>query len=391
MLFYLPYINHDVEKLHELLVFFFEKVRDDNPNTFNRTILFPDWYSDTANRLLGLEDKLRIFIETFDRASQLNIIQSFFAANDIEYLFSNKMDIHLNQLEIPTALDFPTLQIFLNDLFVPLYSGQLSSKDTTFTKKIHNQNFYNHYHTLRNFAIEDRGMFTICPYCGIEGLKMVESEGRPDYDHLLPKGDSLFVFSAVNLRNLSPIGLICNGLKDTKHLLYSDDDRLLRTIAFYPYTNAPDPYLSCNFQLTCLEYPTLRSGGKWQLNIAPTNAGDTIFAEKIETWNRVFNIQNRYAEYIGDKGYVMIGSLIEKMSVTENEANIRNKIQERVDTDLDLVYPLLAAFEGLLPKRLFYQWALAEINFLTDLVNAKKSPISTTPLLPGFDDLDFEY
>ena len=361
MLFYFKYITHDIEKLHELLVFFFDKVETDNPTSFDTKTLFPAWYSETTNRLANLEKQLKEFL-TFERDLKLKIIESFRLANRIAILFSDKSQ------HIPTAKDFddPKVTTFLNNLFTPLYDGQLSPKkggSAPFPNKV-STDLHDHYKTFREDHIKTQGTFTLCPFCGLEPLRMRESEPRPDYDHILPKGDSLFVFSSVNMRNLVPIGSTCNKLKNTFHLLYDGEGMNIsnRTLAFYPYDDSPHPFELINFNLVCSQKPEFRQKGKWCVTIKPNDNDSTIVKEKIDTWLRVFKIQKRYSEYIGEQENTWRRNfLLNKRGILQD---IKNEIQKKLDNDLLILYYKIATTVGIIPERLFHQWALNEEDYL---------------------------
>lgn len=389
MLYYLPYTEHEVEKLFELLAYFFDKVENENHTVFNKQLLFPDWYFDTPNCLEKLEAKLKYFVEDVYRVLQLEIISAFKKSNQIEYLFNNKLDEDGNELHIFTSLDFPTQKDFLNKLFADLYSDQLSPKESTFNKKISDLNLYDHYKKLELLTISVKGNFLVCPFCGIENLKMIDTEGRPDYDHLLPKGSSLFIFSSVNLKNLFPIGVTCNKLKDTHHLLYSDETRSHRSIAFYPYADLVDPFNLCDFRLTCIEHPRFRYGGKWEVSIIPRVLPNIDLEEKISSWDRVFNIQHRYEDYITHISYDLVENMLDNLGLSLTEQSIRDKIDQKIREDYKMNYPLISTQFGIIPLRIFFQWALSDLTYLPKLVSAKLSPISQNDVV--INNVDFEF
>ncbi len=385
MLFYLNYTPHDVEKLYDLLVFFFNKVETENPTTFDIATLFPAWYSNKnaknkIQRLDTLEKQLTKFI-TFEKVIRDEIISAFREANEIELLFSDKnkhipiakyFEKYIKKDINDKGKEITILYItdFLDELFVELYTTQLGNKNSTFSQKI-NTNLTEHYIELEKQNTAYKGSFMVCPFCGLENYKMIESEGRPDYDHILPKGDSLFVFSSINLKNLFPIGLICNKLKETSHLLYEDKTRTKRTIAFYPYDASTNPFELVDFHLTCISKPSLRIEGKWEVAIQPKNNTGIILQEKITTWNRVFKIQNRYAEYIRKKSNNLIEIVIEACKEQTNIlSEVIKEIDGKINKYLELKYSLIANNIGLIPERLFYKWALQEQKFIESFVNA---------------------
>lgn len=364
MLFYLKYINHDVEKLQKLLVYFFNKVEELNyPTTFDRNTLLPDWYCNASNTMRGLETQLTEFI-AFDSSVRITIIKAFRDANNIELLFSDE-----TMLQIPVASDFTVHQDFLSNLFTSLYKEQLSKRlqDTAPFPKIINSDIANHLKELKevNKVDSSYGSFTVCPFCGIEEYSLQESEERPAYDHLLPEGSNLFVFSAVNLKNLFPIGSRCNKLKSTKILLYKDDKRLQRTVAFYPYDNIPHPFELINFQLNCDVLPDFRKNGTWQVMISPKDSLDNVLREKINNWIRVFNIKARYEEYIQNKDNAWIENFFHSYKTIDD---VKRAINTSVANDLCLKFSFISTMEGLIPKRIFYQWALNNYSFLESFI-----------------------
>ncbi|MET3978337.1 hypothetical protein ABIB62_000905 [Mucilaginibacter sp. UYP25] len=388
MLFYLKYFNHDVEKLHELISFFFEKVEKEKPVAFT-TSLLPAWYSATVNRLEKLETQLTHFL-TLSEKEKTAIIKAFSDGNRIDTLFSNKTKRYAH---IPVASDFKkhnadgsfdnTIEVFLNELFVDnLYTGQLGKKDSTFSKKI-GSHLGNHFTGLKdNHSISNED-FSLCPFCGIEPIKMINSEGRPDYDHLLPKGDSLFVFSSINLKNLVPIGDHCNGKKSSQHLLYSDKNRTARTISFYPFEPTPNPCELYNFELVCKEYPDYSNlwKGEWEVKIKPNVSSNRRITDKIKTWDRVFNIKNRYEEYLKIHGKSMIDKILRTMDsssadlLIELKSELNNLLRKRYLYE----YIFISTEEGLIPKRILIEWCLKDENYLLNYLNFKKT-FPTAPI-----------
>ena len=367
MLYYLKYISHPVEKLQELLDFFFTAVENDNPTVFDNSVLFPSWYNAPSSNgsqqtMRNLETNLATFLH-LDNPSKLKIIKAFREANEIPAIFFDKSK------NIPVGKDFSE-SIILNEIFVKLYENQLSKRlqdNVPFLGKI-NSDFYDHYKKLREENIKHGSTFTVCPFCVIEPLKMIDTEGRPSYDHLLPKGNSLYIFSAVNMKNLVPIGEICNKLKDDAHLLYTDAARNIRTIAFYPYDNYPHPFELISINLECKDLPAFRTSGSWKVSITPKNQSDQILIAKIETWIRVFNIEERYANYIRDRSYDLVKNLADLYNKKEN---LSEEVRRKIDEDFRLTFSIIAIEEGVIPKRIFFEWALIEPNYLDTFITAK--------------------
>ncbi|WP_297332245.1 hypothetical protein [Flavobacterium sp.] len=378
MLFYLQFKNHDIEKLQDLIKFFFDKVQSSNPTSFSSKILFPQWYSDPpVHRMTVLEKLLKEFL-TFDDATKNRIIDAFNRSLDIKRLFDD------TTLSIDTAKDFNnivwktindkkgnTKQLsiadFLSELFNHLYSSQLGKKDSSFCKKIKSDlgEFY------RLFVQENSINYVeymVCPYCGLEKMRDEMSIRKPDHDHLLPKGNDLFVFAAINSKNLFPSGTDCNLVKDTKQLLYSDDFKT-RCTAFYPYNSQPHPFEEMVFSLNCLELPNINNSykGNWSVEIEPKNAADTIIRDKIESWDRVFNIKARYKRIISIGNKALIDKELQLTRLTNTE-ELKKKLESQIER-LPINYFMLSTELEVITRRIFFQWAIEEISYLQELID----------------------
>lgn len=381
MVFYVKYLSHDIEKLHALIGFFFIKVHNKNITEFNINLL-PDWYNETTNRMVALENHLAQFLK-FPEETKNQIIDAFFICEDVEGFFACDQASYVHQ---PIALDFirideegnidNSIEKYLISLFVEtLYENQLGKKDSTFSKKI-SSNIGQHYLGLRNdtsFYDED---FTLCPFCGLEPLKLLESEGRPDYDHLLPKGDSLYVFSAINIKNLIPMGDHCNKKKRAQNLLFTDNNRTQKTIAFYPYSLPPNPFELYNISLSCLESPNMSNNWKgiWNIDILPIDPADTLTLSKIKSWDRVFNIKARYCEYIQDHIKPIINKIIKNIdtSISDLLTEVKSKLQYQLENIYKYDYLFISTEEGLIPKRNIILWFISNDEFLLSYLEQKK-------------------
>lgn len=126
------------------------------------------------------------------------------------------------------------------------------------------------------FLIAERGQ-AMCPFCGCEYFE--PSGVRADLDHYLAR--TLYPYASANLENLVPMGKYCNqGFKGQVDLLY-DDGR--RCTAYFPFGNDVATIdLDQSDPLGDDRRPS------WVVRLVP---GD----ERTETWDRVFQIKERYA------------------------------------------------------------------------------------------------
>ncbi|AHJ95322.1 hypothetical protein [Hymenobacter swuensis] len=377
MLYFVKPIESDIGKLHQLLVHFFQYVQDNSPSKFDKSSQFPEWYSYTSNSLQVLEKSLKEFVEDFDISEKNDIIYAFTLANKIELFFESMTDEQGNMLNIPIAKDFPKRELFLNNLFLHLYKSQLSSKTSTFFEKIGDVSFGEYFTEIKNSEFSTKGSLLVCPFCGIHDYKLIESEGRPPFDHILPKGDSLFVFSSINLKNLIPICDACNTIKDTRPLLYLDKSRKVRTLAFYPYSTGDDPYSFFVFSLTCT-LPPAGVQGQWTVNMSCNHPSDPNFSTRATTWLNVFNILSRYSEYISNKSNYYIGQLSKKIK-GQTLQQAEDIVDGYISNECNITPFALRNATGILLENIFHKWILQDQSFLSNLVLTTSSPLATNP------------
>ncbi|WP_175635087.1 hypothetical protein [Pedobacter ghigonis] len=136
-----------------------------------------------------------------------------------------------------------------------------------------------YYNQLRSANPE----FKFCPCCGLSPIESAETHYREDNDHYLPKAD--FPFATVNFQNLVPLCSKCNKkCKSTKNPF--DAGR----VSFYAYdtTHIPIGVLVSINDSADLDYRTLR--------IADIEIDFDNDADKLSTWDWLFQIKERYNE-----------------------------------------------------------------------------------------------
>ena len=136
----------------------------------------------------------------------------------------------------------------------------------------------------------------LCGFCGLERLSApVEGTPREDLDHYLAL--SLYPLAGANLRNLAPIGGRCNSS-------YKQDQDMLRDATGVP-RRCLDPYGPQQVEVNLLGSMPLRGGRKgtavlplWEIKLIGADA------DRIETWNTVFQIEHRYRNDVLDADFV---------------------------------------------------------------------------------------
>jgi hypothetical protein len=121
--------------------------------------------------------------------------------------------------------------------------------------------------------------FQFCPCCGYMPFESSDSEYREAFDHYLPK--SKYPFLSVNFSNLVPLCHKCNSdRKGTKDPIANGKK------AFYPFSTKPHN-ISINIEID----KSKDLGALSRTDVEIKLNGDT---DKIETWDRLFDIKERY-------------------------------------------------------------------------------------------------
>jgi hypothetical protein len=177
------------------------------------------------------------------------------AQNRIEELLANEAECERVEA-LPVAIQEP-----LGGLFAAAFRllGELEIRDA---------------HEERLIAACGRSM---CPFCGAEYFE--PSGVRADLDHYLVR--TLYPYASANLENLVPMGKYCNqGFKGQDDMLYDGDGE--RRIAYFPYGS----------EVATIDLDESDPGGgrrpSWIVRLVPGGG-------RAETWDRVFQIRERYA------------------------------------------------------------------------------------------------
>jgi hypothetical protein len=279
MLFSLNYVNHLIENFNEVPVVFFERCI--NNNQFG-DVLFPQWFLPVVNTSPVLKKKFRDVFNLVNAMTQQEkqaLYDRLVADLDIEILCHNNI-----LTPIYTLNDYPNLHNTLSSLFNHLYSETLQTS-------ISLNNALNTSLADYHRVWKTNNPFIVCPFCGLENYSSSIGTNRDPYDHLLCK--SKYPLSAINFRNLIPIGDKCNqtAVKGEIDVLHNDD--FVRRIAFYPYGQGTTVQL----RIICLTPPSAGYRGEWDIEISCPDHNDL---QKLSTWMEVFNIKERYLSWIKD-------------------------------------------------------------------------------------------
>jgi hypothetical protein len=283
MLYFYKYlVNHDINKLHEHIEYFFDEMYKSNSNQFNQNILHPE-FKPIANKCkkILLKPIKKIFKEfkALDDQEKDTVYNAFKTNNLIERLCKGE-DEPIHYDELPEALRGEMKSFFKN-----LYEKLPTRKS-----------FVEKYGTLKQHFDEfcKLNKHGICPFCGLTDLQSEYDEIRDDYDHYLPK--SKYPFNSVNFENLVPTCDKCNKkYKSQVDTLYKGNNKTVRRKVFYPYDESSNQTISVKISPNGTSNDIFNDGFEIDLNGPPS------IHEEIESWNDIFKIKKRYKAKIKKK------------------------------------------------------------------------------------------
>lgn len=195
------------------------------------------------------------------------IKDAFDKNNKIEALCNGSKPVYLNALPDQVKDD-------IKPLLVDFYETLLEKAKVPGTKK-------DYYEKLIK-----ESKFQYCPACGLIDFEQEDSKRREAFDHYLPKSE--YPFASVNFKNLVPLCYKCNSdRKKTKDPVEKERK------AFYPFATG-DHGISIT-----LEMDKTKDIDKLERDdLTLTLAGE---ADKIETWDWLFDISDRYNDTVREK------------------------------------------------------------------------------------------
>lgn len=257
-------VKHDIFKLQNMLNHLLCSVWCEANEMETCEEKLDDDFKDLYSSYEWLKIKIDSIYELFKNLSGLEktrIKEAFIIDNSIEALCNgNAKPVYLKDLPKIIETD-------VKPLLVDFYETLLERAKVPGTKK----DYYE--------KIIKKNDFKYCPCCGIIDIEQEDSSKREAFDHYLPK--ALYPFASVNFENLVPLCHKCNS--DRK----GDKDPIVGgRKAFYPFGSG-EQKIEIKFKLN--KPKDLANLERVDLTIE--FIGDE---ERIETWNSLFDISERY-------------------------------------------------------------------------------------------------
>jgi hypothetical protein len=266
-------IEHDIFTLHNLL----EKVvcevwctACDAHCVDKLEQVFKDIYHYTykGNPLKDEVERIYDIFKSLTSAVRTQVKEAFKTNNNIELLCNGTDPVYLSALPNVVEND-------IKPLFKWCYETLLEKGKVAGDKK-------DYYNQLIKHPDND---FDTCPCCGLIDIESAESICREDYDHYLPK--SKYPFASVNFTNLVPICNKCN--RDRKK---ADDPIEYDRITFYPFsTEVHNIEIKLNYTVDIYKDDK-------ELNFTDLEINLNGQADKIDTWDWLFDIVTRYEDKV---------------------------------------------------------------------------------------------
>jgi hypothetical protein len=192
------------------------------------------------------------------------IKDAFVTNNKIEELCNGSKPVYLDDLPAQVKDD-------IKPLLVDFYETLLEKAKVPGTKK-------DYYEKL----IKESD-FQYCPGCGLIDFEHEDSKYREAFDHYLPKSE--YPFASVNFHNLVPLCYKCNSdRKKTKDPIEKGRK------AFYPFANGEH-----NISIAMEIDPNKDVDNLDRDDLTVNITGET---DKIDTWNWLFDIAERYNDKV---------------------------------------------------------------------------------------------
>jgi hypothetical protein len=254
------------------------------PIQFDETVLYhPDFCNMAKNCPVTFEQPLKELHRLYlllNNSEKNEVKQAFETNKKIEELCNGK-HVPYKYSDLPSDFSNCLKQLYDN-LWNKAYYLE-SVKEICGSVKEHFDDFH-FYHNKNN-----KELF-ICPFCGLSNLSSEFDTYRDGYDHYLSQAD--YPFLAIDYRNLIPMCEKCNKTyKRDKDVLFNNQQRRL---SFYPYSNE-------SYQIKVI-IKNDECGYDDFSNSTIYLQSEPEYAEKVDTWNSVFCIKERYKNLLKKKG-----------------------------------------------------------------------------------------
>ncbi|BDS14552.1 hypothetical protein [Aureispira anguillae] len=277
-------IDHPIQNLHELVQHLVCEVwckADENGYENKIHIDFKpivdayDW----------LENEIKDIYEICKNIDNLQAISDAFVINNkIEELCEGQIQpVYLDALP-------DVVEKRMKPLFVKFYNELLERAKV-----------YHTYGTKKDYfnEIYKKNPYSTCPCCGYHIMKSNRSKGREAFDHYLPK--KLYPFASINFLNLIPLCYECNSTYKGETDTIENGRK-----AFYPFSIDKTEIAISMVLSKGIDFDNLEEN---DIDISFTSPHQ----EKVDTWNELFGMSDRYFEKIEQFSFSFLNRLLGRL------------------------------------------------------------------------------
>jgi len=291
--FYTRVENHNIEKLHKYLDYFYRAMFAEASTTFALDVLIDPDFTDAVEKYKEqILDKLeKIFNDYFSlEYTEKEIVQQAYQNNNNIEGICRGACCPIKYEELPDGIR-DSIKSLYDNLWEPIL-GYARLVDSCGTVKQH----------FNDFRIQNPHL--VCPFCGLEGLLCEYDDGRDDYDHYIPKAQ--YPFNCVNFSNLIPMCHHCNSKnKGQVDPVFTKDRPPARRILFYPFENNGSQTITIRIDASTIDL----TGDDWDIEI---DCEPLTIGNKVNAWNEIFRIKKRYQAPIRKTSSLLKGHAIKK-------------------------------------------------------------------------------
>ncbi len=299
MIYTYKYLSHPIENFHKSLMFFFEKLFELNPDSYDESRLTEADFRLCVNDSRDvIKDGLIKIVELYYRlpSTEKDMLRQAYAINsDIERICRDITIDPVQYKKLPFLFeqiikDGKTKEVcFLKDFSMKLWKKypHVNRIETMYGVI---QDHFNKFRTLD----ENRGK--VCPFCGLFPLlpptETSQEKNRDDYDHVA--AESIYPFVALNFKNLAPACGACNTNEKKTEDVFYDKEKQRREV-LYPYDETyRAEELNIKIENVTPYDPstlkTLFNSIDWDFAIELAGVEESY----LKTWDQVYHIKDRY-------------------------------------------------------------------------------------------------
>lgn len=329
MIYAYRHLPHKIEGLNTEIEYFFNKLFENNLETYDDKILLTEEFIITITTSQKFKTYLKEITETYFKLDDTD-------KQTLKDAFKNNLPIEMlcSDPACASPIKFAAIK---NEAFRKLLKDFLTGlwEDYPIIDAIENKYGLVQDH-FSDFIDSTHQKAYVCPFCGLHKLKPSGGIKRDAYDHYIPK--AFYPFVSINYLNLFPICHECNS--DEKKATDTLFDGNNRRRVFYPFDTTYQPnqlsiVVEPEEKYSSLNFKTLLQDIKWKYKFTYAGNDDP----RLESWDKIFRVKGRYRENILHYQIEWFGQLCTKYKrELRKGTNFQDFKKEILDDAKDEIY-----------------------------------------------------